>query len=238
MAATDLPERVRATLDGAYARGSIVDESGDDRPVRPDGVDEEQGRALSELVAAEGASRTIEVGFALGLSCLHICAGLLRSGAEDPRHVAIDPTEGPHWKNAGLRLVESAGASGLVELIEEESSVALPRLFAEGERFDFAFIDGDHRFDPAFVDLYFMTRMVRPGGLILVDDMWMAPVRLVVAYFEANLELELLPDACEGAFRWSRRPRRGVRDGSGRMAVLRTPDPAFDRPWDHFVDFT
>jgi predicted O-methyltransferase YrrM len=231
-------EQIEATIAAAYSAGSIPDDAGDERPVVPDGVDPEQGRALTSLVAAEGANRTVEVGFALGLSCLHICAGLLCAGGASPRHVALDPTEGVHWRNAGLRLVERAGASAMVDLLEEESSVGLPRLFAEGERFDLAFIDGDHRYDPAFVDLYYATRIVVPGGLILVDDMWMPAVRLAVAYFEANLELELLTDACEGAFTWSRRrPRRGVRGGSGRMAVLRMPDPVPDRPWDHFAEF-
>ena len=230
--------QIEAAIAAAYASGSIPDDAGNQRPVVPDGVDPDQGRALTALVAEESAERTVEVGFALGLSCLHICVGLLQAGGSDPRHVAIDPTEGPHWQNAGLRLVERAGATGIVELVEEESSVGLPRLFAGGERFDLAFIDGDHRFDPAFVDLYYATRMVRPGGLILMDDMWMPAVRLAVAFFEANLELELLTDAYNGAFTWNRRrPRRGVRGGSGRMAVLRVPDPVPDRPWDHFAEF-
>ena len=238
MAVGEALGQIEAAIAAAYASGSIPDDGGNQRAVVPDGVDPEQGRALTALVADEGAERTVEVGFALGLSCLHICAGLLRGGGTNPRHVAIDPTEAPHWRNAGLRLVERAGAAGMVDLVEEESSVGLPRLFAKGERFDVAFIDGDHRYDPAFVDLYYATRVVRPGGLILMDDMWMPAVRLAVAYFESNLELELLTDACEGAFRWNRRrPRRGVREGSGRMAVLRMPDPVPDRPWDHFVEF-
>jgi predicted O-methyltransferase YrrM len=232
-------DRIEQELATAYAEGWIEDEDGRRVDLVPDGVNDAQGRALTDLVAAEGAQRSVEVGFALGLSCLHICAGLLRAGSAEAAHVAIDPTEAPHWRNAGRLLVRRAGAEGMVELIEEESQVALGRLLAEERRFDFAFVDGDHRFDPAFVDIYFSTRLVRPGGLIVVDDMWMPAVRLAVAYFEANLGLELLPDAGPAAFRW--RPRRrlakGVREGDGEMAVLRVPDPPPDRPWDHFTDF-
>jgi predicted O-methyltransferase YrrM len=231
---------VEQALAEAYAAGSIPDEDARPRSVEPDGVTQAQGAALADLVAAEGARATVEVGFALGLSCLHICAGLLRSSAGGS-HVAIDPTERPHWRNAGRLLVERAGVAPMVELVEEESQVALPRFHAEGRHFDVAFVDGDHRFDPAFVDIYFMTRIVRPGGLILVDDMWMPPVRLAVSYFEANLGLELLPDAVPGAFRWRARRRpfaRGVREGDGEMAVLRLPDPMPDRPWDHFEEFS
>ncbi len=205
---------IQQTLDDVYAAGSIPDEDGRARNVAPDGVTQAQGAALADLVASEKASSTVEVGFALGLSCLHICTGLLRSGAAEPSHVAIDPTEAPHWRNAGRLLVERAGAAPLLELVEEESQVALGRFLAEGRRFDVAFVDGDHRFDPAFVDIYFMTRLVRPGGLILVDDMWMTSVRLAVSYFEANLGLELLSDAV---------PARsaGARGGPSRAACAR-----------------
>jgi hypothetical protein len=44
---------------------------------------------------------------------------------------------------------------------EEESQVALPRLMSDGLRLDLAFVDGDHRFDPAFVDLYLVSRSIR-----------------------------------------------------------------------------
>ena len=40
-----------------------------------------------------------------------------------------------------------------------------------------AFVDGDHRFEGVFLDLYFMTRLVTPGALVVVDDMWMPAVR-------------------------------------------------------------
>jgi predicted O-methyltransferase YrrM len=232
-------EPVERELRAAYDAGAIPDDDGRQVPIEPDGIDEADGRALADLVEAEAASRTIEVGFALGLSCLHICSGLMRAGAGGATHVAIDPTEEAHWRNAGRRLVERAGLEETVELIPEESQVALPRLFAQGRRFDLAWVDGDHRFDPAFVDLFWMHRLVEPGGLILVDDMWMPALRVAVAYFEANLAMELLSDAFAGAFRWERRRRRspGVRPGSGRVAVLRTPDPPVDRPWDHFVEF-
>ena len=32
-----------------------------------------------------------------------------------------------------------------------------------------AFIDGDHRFDPGFVDFFFVHRLLKPGGLVVVD---------------------------------------------------------------------
>jgi predicted O-methyltransferase YrrM len=230
--------RVDNVLSAAYEAGELADEHGERRELFPSGVDRRQGEGLRNLVVSEGATQTLEVGFALGLSCLHMCSGLLRNGAAEPRHVAIDHTEAEYWGNVGRLLVERAGLADLVELIELPSQVALPRLQLEGRRFDLAFVDGDHRFDPAFVDLYFTTKLVRPGGLIIVDDMWMPALRVAVAYFEANLGLELLPDAMPDGFRWRWRPfSREIRPGRGHTAVLRMPPEPDTRPWDHFVDF-
>jgi Methyltransferase domain len=48
--------------------------------------------------------------------------------------------------------------------------VVLPRFVAEGRRFDLAFVDGRHRFEAVFVDLYYLGRLVRPAGVVFVDD--------------------------------------------------------------------
>lgn len=67
------------------------------------------------------------------------------------------------------------------------SSLALPQLLAEGLAADAAFVDCSHRFHEVFVDLYFLRKLVRPGGLIVVDDAWAPSVRTAVRYYERNL---------------------------------------------------
>src|ERR671918_1468656 len=210
---------IEVTVDTIYARGSVHDDDGNTLALRPHSVERAQGEALRDLAIAEGAERTIEVGLALGMSALFLCEAVLERGG---RHVAIDPFQKESWNGAGLRTLREAGVEEHVDVIEEESQLALPRLVAEGREFDFAFVDGDHRFEGVFLDLYFMTRLVKPGGLIVVDDMWMPAVRTAVAYVEKNLGATLEPDALPGGFRWSRRPlSRGVPRGSRDMAVLR-----------------
>ena len=184
-------------------------------------------------MSAEGAERTIEVGLALGISALWFCQALEARGG---RHAAVDPFQQESWNGAGLRTLREAGVGEVVEVIEEESQLALPRLVGEGREFDFAFIDGDHRFDGAFLDLYYMTRLVRPGGLIVLDDLWMPSIRMAVSYAERNLELTLEPGALPNGFRWSRRRlTRGIPGGSGNFAVLRTPPQRPELRWDQFV---
>jgi predicted O-methyltransferase YrrM len=220
-------------VDAIYARGSVDDDDGNAVPLRPHSIERAQGEALRDLAIAEGAERTIEVGLALGMSALFLCQAVLPRGG---RHVAVDPFQRESWNGAGLRTLREAGVEGWVEVIEEESQLALPRLVAEGREFDFAFVDGDHRFEGVFLDLYFMTRLVRTGGLIVVDDMWMPAVRTAVAYVERNLGATLEPDALPGAFRWRKRPlSRGVPGGTGDTAVLRLPSERPALRWDEFV---
>jgi predicted O-methyltransferase YrrM len=221
-------------VDRIYRRGSVPDESGESIALEPHSIRREQGEALRELAVAEGASRTVEVGLALGMSALFLCEAVIGRGG---RHVAIDPYQRESWNGAGLRTLRDAGVEEVVEVVEEESQLALPRLVGEGRELDFAFVDGDHRFEGVFLDLYYLTRLVRPSGVVVVDDMWMPAVRLAVAYVERNLDVRLVLDALPDAFRWRRRRpfERGVPKGRGEVAVLRLPSTRPDLAWDAFV---
>jgi predicted O-methyltransferase YrrM len=232
-------DRIRHVLAATYARGHVTGDDGRTIPVYPTGTDEGQGRGIAQLVVAEEAARTFEVGFALGLSALNIAAGLVEAGQPGAQHTAIDPTEDVAWSNAGRRLVEQAGLEGLVEVVEENSHSVLPRWFDEGRRdFDIAFIDGDHRYDPCFVDIFYAERLVKPGGLIVLDDMWMPSVRMAAAFFETNVGFELLEGVIPDAFSWNRRrPWQKVRKGTNNTAVYRKPAVHFQRPDEHFVPF-
>jgi predicted O-methyltransferase YrrM len=167
------------------------------------------------------------------MSALFLCQAVLPRGG---RHMAIDPFQKESWTGAGVRTLREAGVEDLVEVIQEESQLALPRLVSEGREFDLAFVDGDHRFEGVFLDLYFMIRLVRPGGLVVVDDMWMPAVRTAVAYVVRNLEVSFETDALPNAFRWRRRRlRRGVPSGTGDTAVLRLPSERPRLRWNEFV---
>lgn len=48
----------------------------------------------------------------------------------------------------------------------------LPALEAAGRRVDFAFIDGWHTFDYAMVDFFYIDLLLRPGGVLVLDDAW------------------------------------------------------------------
>ncbi len=59
-------------------------------------------------------------------------------------------------------------------------------LTTEGFVADAAFVDGSHMFHNVFVDLFFLRELVRPGGLIILDDCDWPSVATAVQYFETN----------------------------------------------------
>ena len=77
--------------------------------------------------------------------------------------------------------------AGLAEFHPEESQIVLPRLLAQGRQFDMAIVDGNHRFDAVFVDLYYLGRLLRAGGIVFLDDYQLPGVARAASFFTANL---------------------------------------------------
>ena len=59
----------------------------------------------------------------------------------------------------------------------------------EGFVADAAFVYGSHVFHNVFVDLYFLREVVRPGGLIVLDDCEAPSVATALRYFEGSTRL-------------------------------------------------
>lgn len=141
--------------------------------------------ALRDLVAAENARVVIEIGLAYGSSALAIGEALISSGHDRPQHVVIDPNQ-DHFHNMGWQTILNAGLDAICSLVPERSQLALPRLVVEGLVADAAFVDGSHLFHNVFVDLFFLREIVRPGGLVVLDDCEWPSVATAVRYFEVN----------------------------------------------------
>jgi predicted O-methyltransferase YrrM len=182
----------------------------------------DEGAALRKWVRREGALRTIETGLGHAVSTLFICEGLLANGSEG-RHVAIDPHLPNSHVDSGLRTLEQAGVRELVEFHGEGSEVTLPRLLAEGRRFDLAFVDGNHRFEGVFLDFVYCGRLLEPRKVVFADDAQLPAVRRGAAFCVENLDWTVEEEGREGGHAW---------------LVMRTgPPEAFHRPFDSFVDF-
>jgi len=193
-------------------------------------VPERDCDALRDLVIAEGVETIIEVGLAYGRSALAIGEALVAVGAGRPLHVIIDPMQATEWSNVGWQMLQSAGLDTIARLILQPSSMALPQLVAEGLTADAAFVDGSHRFHEVFVDLYFLRKIVRPGGIVVLDDHWWPSVHTAEHYFELNLGWRVVPGAFDG----------GTIDqetGRTRLRALCLPDRSFEPAFERFQPF-
>jgi predicted O-methyltransferase YrrM len=187
---------------------------------------------VRDLLIAEGVETVVEVGLAYGSSALAIGEALVALDPPKPQHVIIDPFQETGYANVGWTLMRDAGLDSIARLLVDWSSIALPELLTEGPVADAAFVDGSHRFHEVFVDLYFLRKLVRPGGLVIMDDVWTPSVRTAVRYYEQNLGWTALPDAFADGSVWHVNGEPVIR-----CAAFRLPDQPTEPSFEDFHPF-
>jgi predicted O-methyltransferase YrrM len=218
------PSQVRLVIERLLREGTAVARSdGSSHSLFPIAVTAAEGAALRERVIGEGAAQTIEIGLGYGISALFIGEGLLRNGDGRARHVALDPNQTTRFAGCGLQFLDDAGLTGIVEFHEERSEIVLPRFLTEERSFDLAFVDGNHRFDAVFLDLIFLGRLVRAGGIVFLDDYQLPAIARVASFCTTNLGWSL--------------EEVSAPDDLHQWAVLRTSREPDTRPFDYFVEF-
>jgi predicted O-methyltransferase YrrM len=119
------------------------------------------GRLLRILTEAVNAKNVVEIGTSNGYSGLWICLGLQATGGKLITH-EIDP------ERASLATAnfQRAGVEHMVTIVLGDAHETVTRL---KEPIDLLFIDADK---PGYLDyLNKLLPLVRPGGLILADNM-------------------------------------------------------------------
>ncbi|MEU6540215.1 class I SAM-dependent methyltransferase [Streptomyces sp. NPDC047000] len=182
---------------------------------------------VRDLLVDERVGTVVEIGLAYAGSALAISEALLRTGSQSPRHVVIDPFQYTAYDGVGWELLRSAGLDDIAELVTEPSQRFLARLADAGFAADAAFVDGSHHFHNVFVDLRFLGEIVRPGGIVLLDDVWWPSAGAAVAYFAVNLGWRPIPGAPVGG-------TAAPAGGRPRIGAYRLPDP---RPTPGFEEF-
>lgn len=93
---------------------------------------------------------------------------------------AIDPwfdeTHNPDEKYHGIEarfrrnIARTRAASTTV--LRSFSSIELPKMQAEGARFDITYVDGSHTAVDVMIDMCFCANLLRVGGMMILDDYW------------------------------------------------------------------
>jgi predicted O-methyltransferase YrrM len=179
----------------------------------------EDCEVLRELMVAERPTVVIEIGLAYGSAALAIGEALRSIGAPDARHVIVDAYQ-ERFLNAGWDALVAAGFADRCTLLTERSQLALPRLVQEALVADAAFVDGSHSFHNVFLDLTYLRELVRPGGLVVLDDCHWPSVATAARYFERNTGWR--PEAI---------------DRTTRLRAFRLPDPRVEPSFEDFVPF-
>lgn len=124
----------------------------------------DQGQFMALLVRLIGARRCLEIGAFTGYSALAVALAL----PPDGRVLSCDIN--PDTTALARRFWAEAGVADKIELRLAPAVETLQNLIADGQesRFDFAFIDADKENYDAYYE--YALRLLRPGGLIMLDN--------------------------------------------------------------------
>lgn len=127
-------------------------------------ISPEQGQFMALMARLIGARRHLEIGTFTGYSALAVALAL----PDDGEVICCDVND--EWTSIGRRYWDRAGVGDRVRLHIRPALETLAELIeTDGpDSFDMAFIDADKQ---PYIDYYEMSlTLVRPGGLILVDN--------------------------------------------------------------------
>jgi predicted O-methyltransferase YrrM len=237
-------------LDKIYETQLVEDIEGNLINPFPTSTPYDIGRLFQQLIKEHNFNQTLEIGMAYGLSSMFICQAHQDKGLGS--HIAIDPFQSSEWKSVGLLNVSKAGLSEYFHFYEEFSYEVLPRLLNQGEKIDFAFIDGSHHFDYTLVDFFYIDKLLEVGGYVVFDDIWMPGIRKALYFILRNRMYELVKNPTSssrqkraGRFmkRFFQNPLEKNYDGikflPDNICVLKkiADESGDNRPWDFYRSF-
>jgi predicted O-methyltransferase YrrM len=165
-------------LQSIYASGSFTKSTGEQFKVIGE-TSLKQCEFLQSLIRKYNCSKSLEIGFAFGLSTLAIAEAIV---ANNGKHIVIDKFQLTDWNGTGLDLVKQAGYADKVEFREQFCYEVLPELLAKGTKIDFAYIDSTKQFDWLMMNFFFIDRLLVDGGVVVFDDLGYYGIRKLIRF--------------------------------------------------------
>jgi predicted O-methyltransferase YrrM len=150
-------------------------------------IKKEEGKNITKIIKKHKFRKCLEVGMAFGISASYILMA-----NKNVNLMSIDPfqKDKDQWNSMGLKLLKEMGLDERHHYIGEKSYISLPKLLSTygEEYFDFIFIDGWHTFDYTLIDFFYADKLLRIGGIILIDDALHKGVAKFVKYIDTNYD--------------------------------------------------
>ena len=121
-----------------------------------------QGQIMRMLVQTSGSSRILELGTFTGYSAICLASGMPEGGHLDTLEINDE------LEDLILEGFDRAGLADTIDLHIGDCKETLCRFREEGREYDFVYMDANKREYCEYYELIF--DMVRPGGLILADN--------------------------------------------------------------------
>lgn len=156
------------TLSEIFELNTIeVDDSGQ-RIALHSHTSKRQGEFLQAMFDLVKPKKSLEVGFAYGISTLFILEKHRQNNSNDQCHIVIEPDD--YWGSAAVHNIGKEGLTKYLEIKKDYSDRILTALFLQNHRIQFSYIDTTKRFDIVMQDFYFIDKMTDVGGIVILDD--------------------------------------------------------------------
>jgi hypothetical protein len=150
------------------------------------GIGEEEGKYLRKILKNKNIKKCMEIGLAMGISTLNILSSIYKRNGT---LLSIDPNQSTKWNNMGKKLIANSQLEKYHDIIEDKSYFVMPKLLDKYKQklvYDFIFIDGWHTFDYTLIDFFYADKLLKIGGIIVVDDALHQGVKKTLKYIDTN----------------------------------------------------
>ena len=158
---------------------------------------------LIEVAARSPLRQALDLGFGCGFSAV----AMVKGGC-DVICVNYEDESSVRRIEAVNRYSRLCGHSP--KIVNASTDRALPRLLDDGQQFGVIFVDAGHRVDDVFVDVHYARELCVPGGVLALDDIYYAAIRVVVDWVNTNLAHIWQPfEILDNTVSWKRSPFTG-----------------------------
>jgi len=129
-----------------------------------------QGRLLVFLTRMIRATNVLELGTFTGYSSLCFAEGLQMAEGESALSGVVTCDVDEEALKSAHEFIQKSPLSHRIDVRHDDGMQVLSSLTNEGRVFDLVYLDADKRQYQRYVEIILENRLLRPGGLILVDN--------------------------------------------------------------------